>query len=135
MGCSSNISGKVEPTTFFRNPDELALSHTLYEAPVCAYYRGPSGPLKAAKKYLHCGRNLDAHGYDSGLTLASRFSNPVPEIYKWYNWVRSEIVREHMQAIPCCFHPRIKKEDLQKVCPNIIEIEDIEGYVNGLQKT
>jgi hypothetical protein len=134
MGCSSNISGKVEPTTFFRNPDELALSHTLYEAPVCAYYRGPSGPLKAAKKYLHCGRNLDAHGYDSGLTLASRFSNPVPEIYKWYNWVRSEIVREHMQAIPCCYHPRIKKEDLEKVCPNIIEIDDVKEYLNGLQK-
>jgi len=34
-----------------------------------------------------------------------------------------------MDAIPCCYHPRIKKEDLTKACPNIIEIEDISEYL------
>ena len=134
MGCSSNISGKVEPTTFFQNPESLALSHRLYDTPVCAYYRGPSQPLKAAKRYLYCGRSLDAHGYDSGLSQATKYANPVPGIYQWYNWVRSEIVRGNMEAIPCCYHPRIKKEDLEKVCPNIIEIENIEEYISELQK-
>jgi hypothetical protein len=131
MGCSSNISGKVEPVTFFKDPIEQALSHPLYDNPICVYYRGPSGPLKAAKKYLHCGKNLDAHGYDIGLTMAAKFANPLPGIHHWYNWIRSEIAsgRASKDAVPCCYHPRIKKEDLQKVCPNIIEIESIEQYV------
>ena len=133
MGSSSNISGKFDPVTFFKDPIDCAIKHPLYDKPVCALYRGPSRPLRAAFKYLHCGNTIDAHGYDVTLSLAAKFADPVPEIARWFHWIRSEIARGNSTAIPCCYHPRIRKEDLEKVCPNIIEITDINTYVSGVQ--
>lgn len=132
MGSSSNVSGKNEPVTYFKNADILALKHDLYDNPVCVLYRGPSHPLKEAKKYLHCGNQLDAHGYDVSLSLAAKLADPIPEIAKWYGWIRSEIARYNLTSRPCLYHPRISKEQLAQVCPNIIEVSDIKEYLDGL---
>lgn len=133
MGDSSNISGRVEPATFFSNPDSHSLKHTLYDEPVCVLYRGPRGPLLTATNYLHCGNSIDANGYDITLSLAAKLADPVPEVYRWYNWIRSEIVRSNSKALPCLYHPRITKEQLAQVCPNILEVTDISSFIHSRQ--
>jgi hypothetical protein len=133
MGDSSSISGKEEPVTFFTDPSSLSLNHTLYDNPVCVLYRGPREPLLTAIRYLHCGNQVDANGYDITLSLASKLADPIPEIARWYNWIRSEIVRSNSQALPCLYHPRITREQLSQVCPNIIEVSDIKKYVQQIK--
>ena len=133
MGDSSNISGKVEPITFFTDPDTLTLSHSLYDNPVCILYRGPRAPLRTAIKYLHCGNQIDANGYDITLSLAAKLADPIPEISRWYSWIRSEIVRSKSKALPCLYHPRITKEQLQQVCPTVLEINDVPTYIRQVE--
>lgn len=126
MGASSNVSGNVEPITFFDDPSSFALQHTLYDKPVCVLYRGPRAPLlQSAANYLHCGNQIDSNGYDITLTLAAKLADPIPAIAKWYNWIRSEIARCNPRALPCLYHPRITKEQLQQVCPTVIEINSL----------
>lgn len=132
MGDSSNISGRTEPITYFTDPESLTLQHHLYDNPVCVLYNGPRAPLLAATKYLHCGNQVDANGYDITLSFASKLADPIPEISKWYSWIRSEIVRSNSPALPCLYHPRITKEQLQQVVPTIIEISNVQEYLNAV---
>lgn len=122
MGASSNVSGKTEPITFFNDPESLSLSHPLYDNPICVLYRGSAAPLRKYRHLLHCGNKVDAAGYDITLSYAANSKDPLPEIARWYNWIRSEIVRSNSKALPCLYHPRITREELSQVCPNIIEL-------------
>jgi GR25 family glycosyltransferase involved in LPS biosynthesis len=133
MGFSSNVSGKVEPVHFFADPESTALSHWLYDDPVCIVYRGTRQLLMSARGLLHAGNQIDANGFDVGLTLASRFSDPTDEIERWYGWIRGEIVRGNSKALPCLFHPRITDSMLEKckfktvtIAPN--SLEDIRDF-------
>lgn len=123
MGSSSNVSGKTEPVTFYSDPESHALSHHLFDNPTCVLFRGSSTLLRASKAYLYPGNNLDAHGYDVTLAIAARYADPIPDINQWYQWVRSEIVRDKGKAIPCLFHPLISKEQIEAAgISNVIEI-------------
>lgn len=107
MGFSSNVSGRVEDVTFYSDPESYTLSHWLFDKPVCAYYTGDPLLLRIAKPFLHQGNKLEHHGFDITIAQAARYANPRPEINRWYNWIRSEIIRGRSTAIPCFYHPTI----------------------------
>ena len=111
-GTSSNISGKTDEITYYENPEQFALSHWLYSKPACVVLRGSPGLSRQLEDRLHFGNWRDNGGYDRGLTLASKFAYPGPEISKWYQLVRAEVVREDKGRIPCVFHPRLTDEML-----------------------
>lgn len=113
MGFTSNISGKDEEIQFFSDPDSLRIDHWLYDKPICVYYSGQQSLLRSARAYLHPGNQLDANGYDITLSNAARYIDPVPEITRWYNWIRSEIAQTNLNAIPCFNHPRFTIEQVQ----------------------
>lgn len=113
-GSSSNVSGKVDPISYWTNPEELSLSHWLYSDPLCVVLRAPNWVAKSLEKYIHCGNSIDNAGLDQGLTLASKFRYPGPEINKWYGFVRSEVVREAASRLPCLFHPMITDDMIQQ---------------------
>lgn len=131
MGDSSNVSGRVEPVNFFIDPVDTSMSHWLYDKPICVLYRGSRELLQRSRFYLHAGNTIDADGYDVGLSLAAKFIDPVPEIDRWYGWIRGEIVRSNSKAIPCLYHPRITEEMLNScefsyVVLNANTLEDVE---------
>lgn len=109
-GSSSNVSGKTDPINFWTNAEEVSLKHWLYERPVCIVLRGSLGLARSLEERLHFGYYRDNGGYDRGLTLASKFRYPGPEISKWYGHIRSEVVREGRDRLPCLFHPMITDE-------------------------
>lgn len=132
-GSSSNVSGKTEPTEFFTDPIDTAIEHWLYENPVCVVFHGNSKLLQKCREYLHQGNQLDSHGHDITLALAARLADPIPEIDRWYGWIRSEIIRSNSKALPCLYHPRIT-EDMLKTCGfkyitlNATTIEDVKTF-------
>jgi GR25 family glycosyltransferase involved in LPS biosynthesis len=138
MGFTSNVSGKNEAITYFSDPVTCALTHQLYDNPVCVVFRGSYSLLRQAKHLLHGGNQIDAHGYDITLTLAAKCADPIPEIARWYGWIRSEIVRSRSKALPCMFHPRISIDQLKAAgITSIYEItpktlEDIEKALCSL---
>lgn len=106
-GTSSNISGNTDPITFYRNPEEAALSHWLYDRPLCFVLRGPRWIAQKLEHRFHYGNARDNAGYDKGLALATKFRYPGPEITRWFGYVRSECVREGGYRVPCLYHPGI----------------------------
>jgi hypothetical protein len=70
--------------------------------------------LRSARNFLHPGRELDEHGYDVTLATAALYAEPRPEISRWFNWIRTEIVRGGQSAIPCFHHPRFTPEFVSK---------------------
>lgn len=128
MGFSSNVSGKVEAVQFFEDPESTALSHWLYDDPLCVVYRGSRQLLQSARGYLHAGNQIDANGFDVGLTQAARYADPTSEIERWYGWIRGEIVLGNSKALPCLYHPRISDSMLAQctfrtvtIAPNSLE--------------
>lgn len=116
-GSSSNISGNTDPVTFYDNPESLARDHWLYQRPVCVILRASPSVAKRLTEWLHFGYDLDGCGYDCGLTLASKFRYPGPQINIWYSHVCSEIVREwdaRGPRLPCLFHPQITEEFIEQ---------------------
>ena len=109
-GSTSNISGKTEEVSFWENPENFALSHWLYDKPICVVLRSSVDIAKKLDEKFHYGNWRDNSGYDHGLTQASKYRYPGPEITKWYNAIRSEIVKEKSNKIPCLFHPMITDE-------------------------
>lgn len=133
MGDSSNVSGRRDPVSFFTDPIDTAVSHWLYDNPICVLYRGSRDLLQKSRYYLHAGNSIDADGYDVSLALAAKFVDPVPEIDRWYGWIRGEIVRSNSKALPCLYHPRITEEMLKGcgfsyVVLNANTLEDIEEF-------
>ena len=116
-GFSSTVSGKLEEPTFFSNPKDVAKSHYLYDFPICVIYKGPSWLLHKLSTRLHPGNNVDAHGYDITLNLAAKMIDPLPEVQRWYNWIRREVVDCNFKQpmYPCLFHNRINKEHLEQL--------------------
>lgn len=138
MGDSSNVSGRKDPVNFFVDPIDTTIDHWLYEKPVCIVYRGSRALLQQARYYLHAGNSIDANGYDVGLSLACKMRDPIPEIDKWYGWIRGEIVRSNSAAIPCLYHPKITEEMLagcgfSYVILNANTIDDITACHENLQ--
>jgi hypothetical protein len=124
MGFTSNVSGNLEEITFYSNPASRRLDHWLYDTPVCIYYRGPKNLLRLSRAYLHPGNQLDANGYDVTLTNAVKYIDPEPEIYRWYNWIRSEIAHSNSSALPCFYQPRFLPEVVAAATKaEVIEIE------------
>lgn len=113
MGFSSNVSGKVEGVQFFDDPISYQVSHWLMKKPVCVYYRGSFSLLRECKAFLHPGNNIDYNGYDVTLAQAAKYVDPKPEIARWFNWVRTEVIRDKTGALPCFFHPKIPIETVK----------------------
>lgn len=134
-GFPSTISGKNEEVQYYHDPESLALTSKLYNDPICIIYQGPSWLLHKARKFLHPGNQVDAHGYDITLTLAGKMIDPLPEVKRWYDWVRSEVVRGMPSALPCLFHNVINETHLKAIgvrpiiISNISTVEDIEKLV------
>jgi GR25 family glycosyltransferase involved in LPS biosynthesis len=121
QGSSSNVSGKTEPPTYFDDPASTFIDHWLYRDPLCVVFRGPREVLQQSRTYLHQGNQIDASGFDVTLSLAAKFADPIPEIDRWYGWIRGEVVRSNSKALPCLFHPRITNEMLSKCGFRFIE--------------
>lgn len=113
-GSSSNVSGKSEPVEFYPDPDQLSVSHWLYDRPVCVLFRGAGPLVRASQKFLHFGNTINAMGYDVTLQDAVRFRDPGPSLSRWYGWIRGEIAREGSERLPAVFHPEITAEMLEK---------------------
>jgi len=127
MGFSSNVSGKIEEIQYYSDPVDISPSHALYDNPICILYRGPKALLKEIPHLVHVGNKLDRNGYDISLSLAANYANPLPEIQRWYNWIRSEIVNTKSKQLPCLFHPRIKQSDLEQICKvHVIDTSSLE---------
>jgi len=124
MGCSSNVSGKVEPITFFQDAIDQTQDHRLLDDPICLVYRGDAALLRTpeVRALVHCGNTLDSDGYDVGLALAHKLKDPVAEIGRWYGWVRSEIIRYKTTQIPCLFHHRIEEEWIKEAGLRVVTI-------------
>lgn len=121
-GSPSQVSGKNEPINFWHDPETLALNHWLIENPICIVLRCPPWVRKQLKE-LHSGFNCDSAGFDRGLTLASKFKDPVGEINKWYSFVKNEVIRNQKKfKYPCLFHPLITDEMLIDVSFKPIKI-------------
>jgi hypothetical protein len=132
-GDSSNVSGKDEPISFFVDPEATALDHWLYHDPVCVVFQGSRLLLQQSRAYLHAGNSVDANGFDVTLSLAAKFVDPIPEIQRWYGWIRGEIVRGNSKALPCLYHPRITEAMLQQcgfrcVTLNANTLEDVRTF-------
>jgi GR25 family glycosyltransferase involved in LPS biosynthesis len=123
MGTSSNVSGKSEPPEFFTDPIDTALSHWLYDDPVCVVFHGDRSILQKCRGYLHQGNQLDANGYDVTLALASKMREPQVYIDHWFGWIRGEIVRSNSKALPCLFHARITPDMLAGCGFRTIELQ------------
>lgn len=132
-GSSSNVSGRVEPSQFYADPIESALNHWLYEKPVCVVFRGTRDVLQKCRSMLHAGNTIDANGYDVTLSVAAKYADPVPEIERWFSWIRGEIVRSNSLALPCLFHPRITTDMLagckfKTIVLDATTVEDVKEF-------
>jgi hypothetical protein len=136
-GFQSAISGNNDPVQFYISPEKLALTHKLYDKPICIIYQGPSWLLHKSRMYLHPGNQVDAHGFDITLNLAAKMIDPLPEVKRWYDWIRSEVVRTFPKGLPCLFHTKINKEHLDALgIQSVIlkdpkTVEEIEAFVKS----
>jgi len=137
-GFASNVSGRTEEIKFYEDPYTTCQEHRLYDDPICIVFRGSRDLLLQSRKLLHAGNQIDKHGIDVTLTLAAKLLDPIPEIDKWYGWIRSEIIYNKSNALPCLYQPRITNEMLNGCSFRAIEVhpktyEDIELIHASLQ--
>jgi hypothetical protein len=124
-GFQSTVSGQLEEPTYFSHPKDLALDHYLMRTPICVEFKGPSWLLHKMSPYLHPGNNVDAHGYDVTLNLAAKMIEPLPEVQRWYNWIRMEIVSSNngYNVYPCLYHHKIPASYLDAIGVKVITID------------
>lgn len=124
-GFQSTVSGKTEEPTFFSHPKDLALSHRLMDDPICVHFKGPSSLLHQMNAFLHPGNNVDANGFDITLNLAAKMIEPLPEVFKWYNWIRMEIVGSNhgYDIYPCLYHTKIPPSYLEALGIKVITLD------------
>lgn len=106
-GFPSNVSGKSEDVQYYPDPETAALSHPLLDNPVCIVYRGSKQLLFQARQWLHTGNQTDMNGIDITLAFAAKMKEPATEVNKWYQWIRTEIIRGKTTQLPCMNHPAI----------------------------
>lgn len=134
-GTSSNVSGKTDPVMFWEDPEKLALVHWLYTNPMCVVLRGPTWLARDLEDLFHCGNWRDSAGYDKGLSVASKYRYPGPEITRWYGCVRAEVVREGKNRVPCLFHPMISDEMIaQSSVGRVLLIENADSAAEVREK-
>ena len=137
QGYSSNVSGRYEPVEYFEDPINTAIDHWLYDDPLCVVFHGSRSVILNSRAYLHQGNHIDANGFDVTLSLAAKFADPIPEIDRWYGWIRGEIVRSNSKALPCLYHPRISNEMLKRCRFRFVEcyakdVEEVKEFVSLL---
>jgi hypothetical protein len=125
-GSRSDISGRHEKVQFYDDARALAITHWLYDSPVCVLYRGSKAVLNDCLDFLHGGDTITTSGYDVTLQDAVDHVDRVKTIARWFGWVRSEIATGYGDRIPVAYHPQITAEDLQAaVGGRVVEVDHV----------
>lgn len=130
-GSASNVSGRNEPVEFYADAEQAALSHWLYESPVCVLFRGSPRLVNDCVDMLHFGNQINSGGYDVTLHEATKYRYPGPTLSKWFGWIRSEIVRSGELRLPAVYHPQISETLLKEHLP--CELIVVDHVANKLE--
>lgn len=126
-GSPSSVSGKNEPVQFYDDPIKFAKDHWLFQNPICILFTGNPNLIQKLLPNLHFGNQITNQGFDVTLSKAMEYAYPLPFITEWYNWIRSECVKEGGSRLPAAYHPSLSQELLERATSSkVIVVSSLE---------